>query len=185
MNSITDKIRYLPATDDPLSADVYLIEGERYCYIYDVGNNDDSLRYIGHTDKEKIIILSHYHKDHTGNIGRLSYHSLYVGGKTYETIGKGVIVETVVTITDGVKIEIIPCPSPHTEGSLIINLNHEYTFIADLYFTRLPFNQEKALQMIETLRNIDTRYFVISHQEKEKIVLKDKMISELSDFFGQ
>ena len=46
MNVICDKIAYLPAVDDPLSADVYFIEGKENCYIYDVGNNEDSLHHI-------------------------------------------------------------------------------------------------------------------------------------------
>ena len=68
MNAIGNKIRYLSATNDPLSADVYLIDGDKYCYVYDVGNDDRSLQYINQLSKEKVIILSHHHKDHTGNI---------------------------------------------------------------------------------------------------------------------
>ena len=46
MNAIGEKIKYLPSSEYPLSADVYFIEGDKYCYIYDVGNNDDSLNQI-------------------------------------------------------------------------------------------------------------------------------------------
>ena len=60
MNVIGGKIKYLPATDNPLSADVYCIDGDKYCYIYDVGNNDTSLQYINQINKENIVILSHY-----------------------------------------------------------------------------------------------------------------------------
>ena len=109
MNIIAEKIEYLPATDNPLSADVYFIEGNKRCYIFDVGNNDNSLHHINQINREKTVILSHYHKDHIGNIEHINYHDLYVGKKTYETIGKGKIVEDAITINDGVKIEIIHC----------------------------------------------------------------------------
>ena len=89
------------------------------------------------------------------------------------------------TIDDGVKIEIIPCPSPHTEGSLIINIDNQYTLIADLYFTRPPFNREKIRKMLDILQRIDTQYFVVSHQENEKIIPKDRLISELLNYFNQ
>ena len=112
MNLITERIMYLPATSDPLSADVYFIEGDKYCYIYDVGNDDNSLHHINEVEKEKIVVLSHYHEDHVGNIDCINYRNLYVGKKTYETIGKGKLVEDVITINDGVKIEIIHCTSP-------------------------------------------------------------------------
>lgn len=185
MNLITERIKYLPATCDPLSADVYFIEGDKYCYIYDVGNDDNSLHHINEVEKEKIVVLSHYHEDHVGNIDCINYRNLYVGKKTYETIGNGKLVEDVITINDGVKIEIIHCTSPHTDGSLILNVDNEYTLIADLYFTRPPFDRDKAIKMIDILNNINTKYFVISHQEDEKIVSKEKLVAELLDYFNQ
>ena len=185
MNMISERIRYLPATNDPLSADVFCIEGDKYYYVYDVGNDDRSLRYINQIGKEKVVVLSHHHKDHTGNIVDLHYRDLYVGKKTYETIGTGVIVEDKLTINDGVRIDVIHCVSPHTDGSLIVTIDNEYTLIADLYFTRPPFDKEKAMKMIDSLRSIDTKYFVISHQEEEKVIPKNKLITELSVYFGQ
>ena len=185
MNAIGERIKYMPATNNPLSADVYLIDGDKYCYIYDVGNNENSLHYINQLVKEKVVILSHYHKDHAGNIAGLHYRDLYVGKKTHESIGKGIIIEDTLTINDGVKIEIAHCVSPHTDGSLIITVDNEYTLIADLYFTRPPFDKEKAMKMIDSLRSIDTKYFVISHQEDEKVIPKDKLIVELTAYFNQ
>ena len=183
MNTISAKIKYLPSTNDPLSADVYCIEGDKYCYVYDVGNDDRSLQYINQIGKEKIVVLSHHHKDHTGNIADVHYHNLYVGKKTYDAIGKGIILEDKLTINDGVRIDVIQCISPHTDGSLIITVDNEYTLIADLYFTRPPFDKEKAMKMIEALRDIDTKYFVISHQEDNKVIPKERLISELSNYF--
>lgn len=185
MNTISEKIEYLPATNDPLSADVYCIEGDKYCYVYDVGNDDRSLQYINQIGKEKVIVLSHHHKDHTANIASLRYRDLYVGKKTFEAIGTGVIVEDKLTINDGVKIDVTYCTSPHTDGSLIITIDNEYTLIGDLYFTRPPFDKEKAMKMIDSLRDIDTKYFVVSHQENEKVIPKEKLISELTDYFNQ
>ena len=185
MNAIGKRITYLPATNDPLSADVYCIEGDKYCYVYDVGNDERSLQYINQIGKEKVVVLSHHHKDHTGNIVGLHYRDLYVGKKTYEVIGKGIVVEDTLTINDGVRIDVSHCVSPHTEGSLIITVDNEYTLIADLYFTRPPFDKNKAMKMLEFLRDIDTKYFVVSHLEDEKVVSKGKLIAELSDYFNQ
>jgi len=185
MDTIGTKIKFLSATNHPLSADVYCIDGDKYCYVFDVGNNDNSLRYINQISKEKIIILSHHHKDHTGNIEGVHYRNLFVGKKTHEVIGTGIVVEDKLTINDGVKIDVIHCISPHTDGSLIITIDNEYTLIADLYFTRPPFDKEKAMKMIESLKSIDTKYFVISHQEDERVILKEKLITELSNYFNQ
>ena len=185
MKTIDKNIKYIPATDIPLSADVYFIEGMRFCYIYDVGNNDTSLQSINQINKEKIVILSHYHKDHTGNIDGVHYRDLFVGKKTYEIIGKGNIVENVFTLDDGVKIDVIHCTSPHTDGSLIVTVDNTYTLIADLYFTRPPFDKETARKMIEQLKCIDTEYFIVSHLEDDKIIPKDNLIVELTDYFHE
>ena len=169
MKRISQRIQYLPASADyPLSADVYCIDGNEYCYIYDVGSNADALHYIDQIEKEKIVILSHHHKDHTGNIDSIPYRDLYVGKEAREVIGKGSIVEDRLTINDGVKIEVLRCTSPHTDGSLVINIDNKYTLIADLYFTRPPFDKEKAAKMLDELQDIHTKYFVISHQEEKK-----------------
>lgn len=185
MHKIGERIKYLPATNDPLSADVFCIDGDQYCYVYDVGNDERSLRYLNQIGKEKVVVLSHHHKDHTGNIDGIHYRNLYVGRKTYEVVGKGIIVEDVFTINDGVKIDVIHCTSPHTDGSLIVTIDNEYTVIADLYFARPPFDKDKAMKMLESLRNIDTKYFVISHQEDKKVIPKGKLIAMLTDYFGQ
>jgi len=47
--SITEKISYIKASDNPLSADVILIEGQEYLYVFDVGNNGQVEQLPEHT----------------------------------------------------------------------------------------------------------------------------------------
>lgn len=108
-----------------------------------------------------------------------------MGNKTLEAINKGKIIKDELTLYDGIKIEILHCTSPHTEGSLVVTINNEYTLIADLFFTHPPFDKNIVSNMIDTLHKIDTKYFVVSHQEEEKIFLKHDFIAELSDYFIQ
>lgn len=183
MESISAYLQYIPSSQEPLSAEAYIVNGEKYAYIFDVGSNEKTLQYLSDVPKEKIVILSHFHQDHTANIDKLSYKKLYVGELTYEKIQKGIVVEECLTINDGVKIEIRNCPSPHTEGSLIVTVNGEYTLLADLYFTKPGHNQEMAYKMLEILKILDTKYFVVSHQEKENIFEKEILIKELNEYF--
>lgn len=183
MKKITDYITYLPASSDPLSADVYFIEGDESCYLFDVGNNEAALQAISGAEKEKVVILSHYHKDHTGNIDKVDYKELYVGDLTKETIQRGTVVTDKVVIHDGVELVIQHCPSPHTKGSLIVTVNKEYTLIADLYFTKAGYDKELADEMLKKLETLDTKYFVVSHQQGENIFEKQKMITELKEYF--
>lgn len=183
MESISTYLQYISSSQEPLSADVYIINGEKFAYIFDVGSNEKTLQYLLDVPKEKIVILSHFHQDHTANIDKISYEKLYVGELTFEKIQKGIVVEECLAINDGVKVEIRNCPSPHTGGSLIVTVNSEYTLLADLYFTKPGYNQEMAYKMLEVLRNLDTKYFVVSHQEKENIFEKEYLIRELDEYF--
>lgn len=185
MEKINEYISYIPSVEEPLSADVYFIKGNKGYYIFDVGNNEGSLKEINSINGPKIVILSHYHKDHTGNIEKVNYEKLYVGDLTYDTIKQGVVVDEKITLVDGVKVEIVQCPSPHVDGSLIVNVNNEYTLIADLYFTRpAMMDKEKAHEMLKTLCSIDTKYFVVSHQEEQSIFLKEELLKELEEYFS-
>lgn len=184
MKRINEIITYIPSTEDPLSADVFFIKGNRGYYIFDVGNNEESLKEINNINEPKTVILSHYHKDHIGNIQKINYEKVYVGDVTYDTIEQGVIVGEKITLDDGVKVEIVPCPSPHVDGSLIVNVDNEYTLIADLYFTRpAMMDKEKAREMMKVLCSMDTKYFVVSHQEEKSIFLKEELIKELEEYF--
>ena len=81
-NKITEQISYIKASDNPLSADVILVEGEEYLYVFDVGNNEQVAEYLNSLPKKKKVILSHFHTDHIGNIGRVKWESVYFGANT-------------------------------------------------------------------------------------------------------
>lgn len=180
---IPEYIKHLPATDEPLSADVYVVSGRENDYIFDVGNNRQSLDFIAETSENRVVILSHLHNDHVGNIEKLAYGALYVGDKTREKLGRGTVVEDALTIEDGVKLEIRHCPSPHTDGSLILTVNGEYTLIADLYFTKPDFDRKKAHQMLGALKELETKYFVVSHRKAACVFEKAALIGELEEYF--
>ena len=79
---ITDDISYIKASDNPLSADVILVEGQEYLYVFDVGNNEQVAEYVNDIPKRKRVILSHFHTDHMGNIGRVHWDTVYFGANT-------------------------------------------------------------------------------------------------------
>lgn len=79
---VTEHISYIKASDNPLSADVILIEGQEYLYVFDVGNNKQVAEYLNSLPKKKRVILSHFHTDHMGNIGRVNWDNVYFGANT-------------------------------------------------------------------------------------------------------
>ncbi len=183
MIPICEYINFIPSSDEPLSADVFFIKGDKKTYIYDIGSNEQSFNEIESVAGEKAVILSHFHPDHTANMKRISCNEIYLGRKTYEKLGKGVIVSDRIVIEDGLKLEIARFPSVHAKGSLVLTVNSEYTLIGDLYYSNKDCNKDVAREMITAMKRLDAKYFIPSHCGESPVIEKSKLISELEDYF--
>lgn len=97
---ITDRISYIPATENPLSADVGIIEGDDAVWFYDVGANEEVAEFIENYDtglnatserKKKIAVISHFHTDHSANLTGIGFDRIYLCKATlkYLSIIKG------------------------------------------------------------------------------------------------
>ena len=186
MERISAHIQHYPAQETPLSADVFFIEGEKYLYIYDTGAGEGALRAIEAfaPEKERVVILSHYHDDHTANLGRIKYSRLLVGNLTAKHLERGEIVEEPITIDDGVHLEIFPCASVHSGGSLILTVNRKYALIGDLVYPSKKLNRVFARLMTETLESLDAEFFIPSHRPGKNIIPKALLIASLKKHFS-
>lgn len=180
---ICEYISFIPSSDEPLSADVFFIKGDSKTYIYDVGANEQSFKEIESVQGEKAVILSHFHPDHIANMARINCDEIYLGRKTYEKLGKGIIVSDKLVIEDGIKLEIMRLPSVHAKGSLVLTVNSEYTLIGDLYYSNRDCNKDIAREMITAMRRLDTKYFIPSHRGEAPVIEKNRLISELEEYF--
>lgn len=183
MEKICGYISHIPATQEPFSADVFVVEGKKRCYIFDVGCTEGHLRAIRSITREKIFILSHFHRDHTANIHKLEGERVYVGDLTRQKIGVGTVITEPITIADGVRLTVRPVPSPHVGGSLIVTVNDEYALLADLYFTRPDYDRTLGLAMMEVLEELNVRYFVVSHEEGGGVHEKSEIMPVLRAYF--
>ncbi len=183
MKCLTDRIAYLPASDDPLSADVFIIRGDRHTYVYDVGSNDEACALLRDLPEPPIIILSHFHCDHTGNIGRVPAEIVYVGARTRKQLGVGVLVDAPLRIEDGVTLDIRPCVSPHVPGALILTVDGTHTLIGDLHYARTGEGQGEAIGMLRTLKAIDTQFFLPSHVEGDPLMPRETFLQDVKTRF--
>lgn len=183
MIPICEYINFIPSSDEPLSADVFFIKGDSKTYIYDVGANELSFMEIESVLGGKAVILSHFHPDHTANMARIVCDEIYLGRKTYEKLGRGVIVSDKLVIEDGLRLEIMRFPSVHAKGSLVLNINSEYALIGDLYYSNQDCNKDIAREMLTEMRRLDTEYFIPSHCPQSPVLEKNKLISELEEYF--
>lgn len=159
-------ILYVPAEEEPLSSDAFLIRGRHYTYVYDVGSSQAARHQLQREEKPLVIMLSHLHADHTANLACLTYAKLYVGGKTRQKLRVGeTLTEDMLCFHDGPELELRRCPSVHENGSLILTVNREYTLLGDLVYPLHKPDLSLALDMLKQLTALDTRYFVVSHRK--------------------
>lgn len=192
---ITDNISYIKASENPLSADIGIAEGEKQVFIFDVGSNEKVLEYINKIDigsKKKVIVLSHFHGDHISNIHNVVFEKLYVGKETYKHIGMGEIVDEKadVSVNDGeISVQIKYLPNSHCKGALMMTVNHKYTFIGDAIYAKQigkdrGYNVSILAEQIRILKEIDTEYFCVSHKKKY-VVTKKIIIDFLESIYAK
>ena len=184
---ITEEISYITSSIEPLSAEIGIIEGKDYLYLFDVGNNKEVSEHLQTLPKKKKIVLSHFHPDHIGNIGNVSFEKLYVGVNTEKYLHNYIfdyateaiedakdkqsrykIVLEPIRIEDGIKLEIYPIPNSHAKGSLALLVEEQYLFLGDaLYCKRKDgkcvYNAQLLKEEIELLKKLSAKFVVSSH----------------------
>lgn len=179
---INDKISYIEASDNPLSADIGIIEDNGSTWLYDVGNGEKS---ISGLDGSYHVVLSHFHPDHTGNISRVRTGSIYVSRETYAHVQCGTVVNDDLYIGN---LHIFPLPSSHTKGSLGLEVDGEYAFIGDALYSKVKdgyyiYNAQLLKNEIQVLSALRAPNLLVSHF-KGLIREKVAVIDELRTIYG-
>ncbi len=196
MKIISNRISFLPSSEDPLSADVYVIKGDDRSYVVDVGSCDRAWELVSSLGK-RAIIITHFHDDHMKNLRRLeiSDEDLYITAQSRKVLATesyrsecgnklGTIVTLPIEIIDGVKILITPIPSSHAKGSLGVVVDDEYLIIGDGYYcSSKGYNVSLLAEQIRCLKDLSFTKVIMSHEEK--IYSKDEVIASLEEIYGQ
>lgn len=180
---LTDEISYIPAIEEPLSSDVIIIRGKTQTYIMDVGCSEEVTAYLNSLPGKKTVILSHFHKDHAGEIENIKYDTLYVGNQTKKSLGIGEVVSKPLTIEDGLKIDIIPCPSCHAKGCLLLMVNDTFLFTGDALYSSYKdnnaiYNVSVLKEEIDKLKSLPASKYYLDHR-KGKFLSKELNVYKL------
>ena len=156
---VTDYFSYITPAIKPLSANVSVIEGEKYLWVYDVGSNENIPEMLAEISKQKgkkiKIILSHFHPDHIANVQHIKWESLYQGKNTYKYTHIGEIVESDINVDEtDIKLRIFQMPSSHAKGSLALLVNNKTVYNAGI-----------LKQQIDILKKMAAPYVLLSHRE--------------------
>lgn len=173
---IGDCIRCLAATDGPLSADVGCIKTAGGMWLYDVGASEEALRFaaaslgaLAEKAGQPTVVLSHFHADHTHNLGALLPHigRLFVSRETFlharpKKMGE---VLTAPLTADG--LCVFPLPSSHAKGCLGL-LAGEYAFVGDALYGmpkggQSVYNAQLLQAELQVLRALPARMLLVSH----------------------
>lgn len=178
---ISDKISYIKASENPLSADVGIINAGGAAWLYDVGNNEDIPKLLR---GEYNVVLSHFHADHIGNIGKIRAKELYLSAATYAHVHRGIVVEGDI-FTD--ELHIFPLPSSHAKGCLGLEVDGTYAFVGDALYCKAKdggyvYNAQLLKDEIAVLKNLSSRYLLVSHHVGF-IREKDEVIAELDEIY--
>jgi glyoxylase-like metal-dependent hydrolase (beta-lactamase superfamily II) len=177
-------------SNDPLSADVIAVRGNRAWWIFDVGACDEAAQFINDLPRNlvddvanlaKNVVISHFHRDHLLNVQRmcsgeisLDIDALYVGAYTSKTFGeiegvsKNVVMEPL-AFDDGVQIQILPMPNSHAKGSLVLVVD-DFVFLGDATYPMVGhgspdvYNVQILGEQIKLLKKLSASRFCLSHK---------------------
>lgn len=185
---ITDNISYIKASEKPLSADVGIIEGDEYLWIFDIGASETVLDFLNRIEKPKKAVLSHFHPDHTANTDKVAIDEIYLGANTFNYIKRGTVVEKDVFIEDGAAIHIFSLPSSHAKGSLGLEIG-DYAFLGDATYATMKqgkvcYNASVLKEEISVLKSLSAKYFLLSHDEKF-IKSREEVIAGLEEIYSK
>lgn len=180
--AISKKISYIPCSEDPLSADIGIIREKETVWLYDVGNGERSIS--GLKDSYHIV-LSHFHQDHVGNLGKFRAEKLHVSRETYRHIRQGTIVDSEFSIGN---LHIFPLPSSHAKGCLGLEIDGKYAFVGDALYGKMKgdccvYNAQLLKEQIAALKRLQAPYLLVSHvpglvREKDAVIAELEAIYE-------
>lgn len=186
---INTKISYWKAQENPLSSDIGVIKGEKYTWVFDVGDGEEALACIRSLEAPINIILSHFHKDHIGNIGKIDDAKFYQGAHTLKYTHVGEAVHDDIWIEDGVKMHLFEIPSGHAKGCIGLEIDGEYAFLGDAVYCGIKdgkqvYNANLLGEQIKVLRSLQAKYFLLSHRER-LVCKKEAVLRQLDNIYAK
>ena len=178
---INEKISYIECSDDPLSADIGIVRDGNEVWLYDVGSDDRAVSELTGNYK---IVLSHFHQDHTGNIGKLNIKEAFVSPETKRHVQMGTVADKDIYVGN---LHIFPLPSSHCKGCLGLEVEETYAFVCDALYSKFRdgyyiFNAQLVKDAIAVLKKLKAPYLLVSHF-KGLVRCRDEVIAELTELY--
>lgn len=180
---ISDKISYIPATENPLSADIGIIRDGGQTWLFDVGNGTAAIDGLSGSFQ---VVLSHFHGDHTGNLKKLDIQNLYVSGETRRHIGGGILVKEDLFLG---AMHLFPIPSSHCKGCLGLEIDEAYAFVGDALYCKGKngdyfYSTQLLRDEIAVLKKLKAPCLLVSHYPG-LARSREEVLAELEELYAQ
>lgn len=182
---ISGPLSYLPSSEDPLSADVGILRLDGGTWLFDLGAAPKAAEHINALPGKKRAVISHFHKDHCGNLGRVELEEVYAGAFTVKKLGLGVPVTGPLEPVPGLRL--FPIPSSHAKGCLGLCWEG-YAFLGDAVYAggikgRHGYNAGLLRELILTLRGLEAKTALLSHRTPPERPMAE-VIGELEEIYS-
>lgn len=169
IKKINSFISYLEPENNPLSANVTIIKGDNFYYVYDVGASDTAYKIISSLDKPYIAIISHFHQDHSDNLKRLSPVKIYSGSIIAKRFNNAINVKNILEFNDGISFKIYPIPSSHSKDAIALEIDDKL-FVGDAIYgdaktNKEVYNQQLLKELISCIKGKKEKELYCSHEE--------------------
>lgn len=176
--NLSDGVEYVPKSENPLSAEAFIIRASGGVVIYDVGASDEAFSELAKVSGDAAVVLSHFHADHSSNIRRLKPKLLFGGGYTCKKFGG----EAVAGDREIFGAHLFSLPSSHAKGCLGLEYNG-LAFLGDgTYSSKDGFNAGVLRETIDRLEKLSAEKFVLSHSEP-LIHPKSEVVGDLKKIY--
>lgn len=184
MLKINDSYSIIKGSENPLSSDVSIIENDDVLIIFEAGNSEKIINELNSINKDKVLVISHFHEDHLTSYSRINHIGMYVGDNTYKYTNEGTIVDKDLYIGN---VHLFRLSSCHAKGSIGLEVN-DYAFIGDGLAPTYKrggyvYNVQMLKEEIDELSKLKANYLVSSHK-MDKPELKEDAIKRLKEIYS-
>lgn len=175
---ITAHCGYISEEAGLICPKIGIVHGNKGTIYFDTGASLKQVRLLDHVRLEKgfknpsILVVSHFHEDHIANFHYFTGCRVYASKVTARRIRVDEITDGRIVLDLGnIKAEIIPLPSSHAKGSLILHvLGDEVVFLGDGVYEAVGFGEkgyyDRSLfhEMAVVLRSFQASHYVFGHE---------------------
>ena len=185
MLKINDTYSIIKGCENPLSSDIAIIENDDVLIIFEAGNNEEIINELNSINKDKVLVISHFHEDHLTSYSKINHIGMYVGDNTYKYTNEGIIVDKDLYIGN---VHLFRLSSCHAKGSIGLEVG-DYAFIGDSLApthkkNEYVYNVQMLKEEIDELSKLKANYLVSSHK-MDKPELKDEVINRLINIYNK